>query len=361
LIVTITILAILATIAFVSYWSFIKDSRDSVRVADINSLQKALELYKTKVWNYPLPDESIPVTYSWNIVWTQWVIWESVTRKFDEITDIFVDPLTTWAYSYSVTNDKKEYQIWSILESNIVWYENTNILKSTYATDKSMFAYVVWDYNWKVTKLKVWNTTYIFATPSILSSDLSDPDFMNIIANNLLVYNGFQNISAWYEWKNITMTWSFTCDWNPLLFSWNKNNLSDYVELSNISQKFKAFYLMCDVKHQAPYKDLTASISWAPMISEIVKIIDINLDPELVVLPPNHAPTHAAISDISWDENIALTPVVLTEFSDVDWDELTHTVTWLPAWLSFEESTMTISWTPTAGWDTTLVYSASDW
>jgi prepilin-type N-terminal cleavage/methylation domain-containing protein len=45
LIVVITILAILGTIAFISMQSYSKTARDSVRVADIKNIETSLELF----------------------------------------------------------------------------------------------------------------------------------------------------------------------------------------------------------------------------------------------------------------------------------------------------------------------------
>ena len=53
LIVSITILAILWTIAIISFQWYTKNSRDSVRIADVNNLQTWLELFQVKSWKYP--------------------------------------------------------------------------------------------------------------------------------------------------------------------------------------------------------------------------------------------------------------------------------------------------------------------
>jgi len=55
LIVVIVILAILATIAFLSFNSYSSSSRDSVRLSDINSLNKSLELFNINASKYPDP------------------------------------------------------------------------------------------------------------------------------------------------------------------------------------------------------------------------------------------------------------------------------------------------------------------
>jgi prepilin-type N-terminal cleavage/methylation domain-containing protein len=64
LIVVITILAILGTIAFISLSGYSKNARDSDRVADINSISKSLELYITKAGTYPVPTNNTGITFS---------------------------------------------------------------------------------------------------------------------------------------------------------------------------------------------------------------------------------------------------------------------------------------------------------
>lgn len=48
LIVVVTILAILSTIGFVSFSSYIESSRDTKRQSDIASIESALKVYKQK-------------------------------------------------------------------------------------------------------------------------------------------------------------------------------------------------------------------------------------------------------------------------------------------------------------------------
>ena len=48
LIVIITILAILWTIAFLSFQWYTKSARDSVRISDLKNIEKALSLYKVQ-------------------------------------------------------------------------------------------------------------------------------------------------------------------------------------------------------------------------------------------------------------------------------------------------------------------------
>lgn len=59
LVITITILVILSTIAFVSFQSYTKDSRDANRLSSANEIIKALHLYYSKNGTYPMPDTPV--------------------------------------------------------------------------------------------------------------------------------------------------------------------------------------------------------------------------------------------------------------------------------------------------------------
>jgi len=65
LIVVITILAILWTIAFIYWQSYVKDTRDAVRTTDLWSMIKSLDIFKIKKWYLPEPTDFKIVTYSW--------------------------------------------------------------------------------------------------------------------------------------------------------------------------------------------------------------------------------------------------------------------------------------------------------
>ncbi len=55
LMVVISILAILVAIGVTSYSTIRKNSRDSIRKADLHSIQNALEQYQGKTGSYPVP------------------------------------------------------------------------------------------------------------------------------------------------------------------------------------------------------------------------------------------------------------------------------------------------------------------
>ncbi|MDP2090837.1 MAG: prepilin-type N-terminal cleavage/methylation domain-containing protein, partial [Candidatus Gracilibacteria bacterium] len=62
LIVVITILAILGTIAFISLQGYSQNSRDSVRISDVSRMKTTLELFHLDAGKYPSPTEGLDVT-----------------------------------------------------------------------------------------------------------------------------------------------------------------------------------------------------------------------------------------------------------------------------------------------------------
>lgn len=57
---------------FISLQGYSKNARNSVRIADLSSIDKQLEIYYLKTWSLPIPDDYITLYASWNIIWYQW-------------------------------------------------------------------------------------------------------------------------------------------------------------------------------------------------------------------------------------------------------------------------------------------------
>jgi len=238
LIVVITILVILATIAFISLQWFSKYARNSTRASDLASINKVLSLYVTEKSEYPLPTDWKQVTYSWSEVWTQWTFWASVRKTIwtnANISEIVVDPLTGNEYTYSVLNTRREYQIAWVLEwENAQAFNNLNIwAPNTYAVDYSADYWttiIKWNYNWSVLKIWTCSNMKVLAVPSIVAWDLSESkDLIDIINSKKLILNKSKTLPSSYRWttkfleklpiKNIINIESI------LTYTWSCNNL----------------------------------------------------------------------------------------------------------------------------------------
>ena len=120
LIVVITILAILGTIAFISLQGYSADSRDSVRISDVSNMKTSLELFHLDAGKYPLPDDYDEVTFSGGVLWYQGTFWEQVLWNVSRnMSEVPLDPLMDKQYFYSVHNNKNELQILALLEGDV--------------------------------------------------------------------------------------------------------------------------------------------------------------------------------------------------------------------------------------------------
>ena len=112
LIVVIVILSILATIAFLSFSSQSSWARDSTRLSDVSSIKKSVEMFSVNSWLYPTPDTPTAFTYSGWVVWNQWTLWDNAYKLVkNTLSKKVTDPLSAWEYSYSLANNKREYQV----------------------------------------------------------------------------------------------------------------------------------------------------------------------------------------------------------------------------------------------------------
>lgn len=115
LIVSISIVVILASIWFYSYVWYLTEARDSNREANVWEIRTSLKLYKQQRWAYPLPWNSFNITNSGIIVAFQWKLNENVILSTME--EIPLDPYTKLNYFYSVTKNRQEFQISLTLEN----------------------------------------------------------------------------------------------------------------------------------------------------------------------------------------------------------------------------------------------------
>ena len=236
LIVVITILAILWTIAFISLQWYSKEARDSTRITDISSMKTGLELFQLWAGKYPLPTDWDEITYSWGLVWTQWTFWDTTFKNVWSIDKIPLDPITDKEYVYSTTNTRQEYQIAWVLEWEIANNSHlTPLLRvrggQLEASEKTGLLKIWWNYNWKMLKVSTWWTDYVLALPSLLSMSGWLTDLLDIATNNALVYNWYKNLPYQFAW-NYNTIWEWS--WLNLInvskiqvFSWSLKDLSD--------------------------------------------------------------------------------------------------------------------------------------
>jgi len=159
LIIVITILAILATIAFVSFQGYSSQSRDSNRVATVKNIENGVNIFLTKTWKVPNPEN---ITGTWtiggNTLWYVGKIWEGIARSIN-MNQTPLDPLYQTAYMYWADAGNRYYQIGLTLESQtalLPW------IRATFADIQSQ-AKVSWNYVWLLA-----SSDKIYNLPSLL-------------------------------------------------------------------------------------------------------------------------------------------------------------------------------------------------
>lgn len=147
IIIVVTILWVLASIAFISFQSYSKNARDWVRLATLKNIETWLSIYYTKINAYPNAESWTLIQSSWwlTTIWTQWYFWDINSRllKFSKTP---TDPYDGNKYIYSVNATKNKYQIMWFLETS----DYVSLLSSTYAaTDYfTRIPKTLWDSLW---------------------------------------------------------------------------------------------------------------------------------------------------------------------------------------------------------------------
>lgn len=204
LIVVITILAILGTIAFLSLQWYSQDARDSSRVSDINNIQTSLELFSLKTGKYPLPDNAQDVTYSGGTItlWNQGSIGESVTQQLSrQLNEKPTDPLYETEYVYSTLDNRSQYEVMSVYES----LAQTPLLNTSYAVTPSSVK-IDGTYN----GLYIKNGNYIVPTPSIITAEALPLDFNGTSIASQVIDGGTNIPNIWTTIAQSTGALSFS-------------------------------------------------------------------------------------------------------------------------------------------------------
>ena len=162
LIVVITILAVLWTIAFVSFQWYAASSRDSVRITDLKNIDKVLKLKVTAWETLLLPEQALKITASWTTLSYQWNMSEKLLNHYG-ITNGWLDPLDNIPYTYSVNENRNKYQLLWFLET---WDSVALNVAQTFADNSQRFPKTTWDTLWilldettNIPLVESWSTT----------------------------------------------------------------------------------------------------------------------------------------------------------------------------------------------------------
>jgi len=236
LVVVATILVILTSIWFYSYVWNLQDSRDSARKSDIAKLSSALKLYSQRRGIYPNPWSSFNILNNANAVALQWKMDNSV--PLSTLDQLVFDPKTNEPYFYSITSNKRSFQIaWSLENAdNPIAILNgdyssvaVNVLPTIILASNSTIDLEIWGTspNRNLFIFNGWanNIPYDFIDGTAQSNGTS---FENLLSDPLIefwqnsdfrsceeIFESWRSIWDW-EYQILDSTWTLswvTCTW----------------------------------------------------------------------------------------------------------------------------------------------------
>lgn len=217
LIVVITILAILWTVAYLSFWWYSKDARDTTRSSDMKLIEDSIVLSLTKRWVVPEPTNAVNITYSGGTLFKQWTFWKSSFENVWRLNKVPVDPLFWNEYTFSISSTRRAYQIWWILEWTQIETYSPIYNKANAVVTTETVPFIKWTYNWQIVHTSTWWKVYILAIPSLILSDTSDTNVLNVW--DKIVFNWEAWIPESYSEADIPVFWHFS--FTPtLVYSW---------------------------------------------------------------------------------------------------------------------------------------------
>ncbi|MDD2871187.1 MAG: prepilin-type N-terminal cleavage/methylation domain-containing protein, partial [Candidatus Gracilibacteria bacterium] len=226
LIVVITILAILGTIAFISLQGYSTSARDSTRITDLGAMKTSLELFQLDAGKYPLPSDVTEITYSGAVAWSQGTFGETVYANTDKLDKIPLDPITDKQYTYSTTSKRNEFQLAGIIEGGDIAYngptltppyQGGELAQKANAGTTEAIAYITGNYNGQMTKSLSGETCNILAIPSIITNDTSITDLQQITSSQSFVYRGHKNLPSSFKGSKFKQDGGFEFSPNKLL------------------------------------------------------------------------------------------------------------------------------------------------
>lgn len=244
LIVVITILSILWTIAFISFKWYSTQARDSKRITEISSLNNSLWIYLAKKWTLPEPESSIRVAYGSEEMTIQWEMGENVLSQISASQN-FKDPSSLDYYFYSINSSKNWYDVFALLE-----WDSSYVTSAKASWDKNIF--VKWTDVWYVfnsdwTELTwdldiKWNSgTFQLFTRDWIIFDAKELDLLYLKSNfNDFLVGHWDMSTKNQDWtlKDLSWKWNkWTITWNPVILNWKMvfDGIDDYIEVADSS------------------------------------------------------------------------------------------------------------------------------
>ena len=215
--------------------------------------------------------EESEITISWVNTWVPISITGSGTYRINgwpytslEWQVIAWDVVSVRQVSSSEKSDSVNSTVTIAGESDI--FTVTTIVEepelSSVVTKDVSNVYVTWNYNglFAHSVSEVNNNHYVFVAPSIIATDLSNPDFLDIINNKKFVYTWYDNHPSTYTSadSDLTSAWWFDqyrISW-PVIFEWTRQELTAYSGIKQVDNGVRSTYRTTDLyRSSAQYLD----------------------------------------------------------------------------------------------------------
>jgi len=324
LIVVITILAILWTIAFISLQWYSKDARDSIRISDVSNMKTSLELFHLDAGKYPLPDDNQIVDYGTETLWYQWDFWSTVISSLSRsISEVPTDPLTEKKYIFSVANNKNEFEILSLLEGDNLTLNNIN---QTNAASLVVTPKIDGTYN----RVFIKTASYIVPVPSIINTEVWAAT-MTLDSSNISsqVINGWDNIPE--QWNVISNTWSLT--WLVLsVYTWSINIDTSNAEKEIVIEKIKDAYTGSILAGDDIYNYILSSSWELEIVTALNRVVLNDLTTKISLISNSCDDTTKPADDLN--KTYIVNPTSVNQAYVLDSNECWYTCTSPYTWLN---------------------------
>ena len=257
LIVVIMIVSILSTIGFISLQGFQWKSRDAVRIADMNSIVKIMGMNYIKTGSYPEPWSGIEISYLGSVLWKQGYFDESVRQVTQQISQVPLEPLGWGPYVYSVTYNKKEFQIAWVIEGG------EPISLHPQASASFSRSIVKGSYNGVILGKMIDNNMHIFWVPSLITKSTNSLNITDLVSNKLFVLNDYAALPP--SFATTAEEAGRIVDFTPnnindvLVFSGSLSELATDAGLVSIENNLRNLYTNTGVNEHPPVKNYISS------------------------------------------------------------------------------------------------------
>ncbi len=240
--VSIMILLVISAVAVISVRWYTTSARDASRIADVTTIEQMLEVHLTLNNKTYLPENKVDINFWTEKKIIQWNFTETIQKEFN-LSKFFKDPETSKYLTYSVSADRKLYQIVTILERELITddREKANTTIFDYKKQKA-FPYVAWNKVWAVLSFDNLNGIHeknqdfnlLAPTEPVIYIEENWEELKELNATNtseiLLYLSSLKNISS-CKWMKEEF-WTNAVSWNYSLRLTSKTREIKFCDMS---------------------------------------------------------------------------------------------------------------------------------